>query len=237
MSVRRFGVSRRERPWDRLIGSTLLTHQLQDGPLAAWPMDESAGTVMYDASPHARHGTYVGTVSLAQSAVVNSTPSVSFGVGGYGEAAFGSWMNVTSWTAEIAVVATSIGMTMQPIERDDDAISRGWMARFTSGVANPMAWNSSGTLYQTTGGAAISTGTPYLVTMTWDTSANRLTMWLNGAVRAQTVTSGDAKHDQSLPIHISKNYRWLGRLSHAAFYDRALTADDILRHAKAAGLA
>lgn len=240
MSVRRVGLSRSLRPWGRVVGGDLLTQQLADGPLAAWPMQETSGTTMLDASGNGRHGTYNGGVTLAQSPLIHGAGySASFnGTTGRGVVADAAWMDVDDWTVEIVAYANSLTSLKSPIARDAEAGSdRAWLMRFNSGDCNSLAWNNSGKLYVINGGDDIATGTPYVLAMTWSSIANRARVWVNGSVLQEVAVTGTGRA-VSRAIAVGGDFNpWQGRLSHAAFYDRALSADDIFRHAQVAGLA
>lgn len=224
------GGSRALRPWGRVVGGDLLTQQLADGPLAAWPMQETSGTTMLDASGNGRHGTY-NNVTLAQAPLIHGSGYSAAFSGSSARVADAAWMDASAWSVEVVASSTDLAGARRYLERDVSG-NRAWRLMTTGGVASGSGWNSLGTGYTLSGGAALDVNTVYHLALVWD--VGWLRHYVNGAVRAQVATTGTGAN-VTAPIDIGLGFT--GRLSHAAFYDRALSADDILRHAQVAGLA
>lgn len=222
------GVSRSLRPWGRVVGGDLLTQQLVDGPLAAWPMQETSGATMLDASGNGRHGSY-NNVTLAQAPLIHGSGYSAAFSGSWARVADAAWMDASAWSVEVVASSTDLAGARRYLERDA-TLNRAWRLMTTNGVAASSAWNP--TSYTVSGGAALDVNTVYHLALVWD--VGWLRHYVNGAVRAQVATTGTGAN-VTAPIDIGLGFA--GRLSHAAFYDRALSADDILRHAQVAGLA
>lgn len=242
MSVRRIGLNRPERPWGRLIGSTLLTHQLADGPLAAWPMQETSGTIAVDVV-NGHNNAYTST-TLAQAPLIHGSGySAAFGSNGYmGQSPVQpSWLDVSEISVECVFRSTSDPTGKYLISRMDSFYGIKWwvgwdgQGRFVANFAK---------IATTSSACALDITNSHHVVATY-AYPGTVRLYLDGALVAESIANTSALGYTSgyyYPFHFGhgysgQNFYWGGRMSHAAYYGRALSADDIMRHAKAAGLA
>lgn len=82
-------------------------------PLVHPTLEETSGTAMADASPNARHGSYVGAPTLAAPGLAHgSSKAVTFnGTTQLAEVPYASWMNVSDFTAAAVVQPSTISGT------------------------------------------------------------------------------------------------------------------------------
>lgn len=227
---------------------TLLSEQLADGPLAAWPMDETSGTVMYDASGNGRDGEYVGGVTLGAAGIAAAgVRSVSFPgvVTAHAKVTYDSaWMDpAAEFTIEAMVQASSL----------TPATYSGIFGQYTSAGFTGMAalgifhdatlygeaWGVGGPQPAFTSQPAVSPVTdPYL--FTFRRTASTLQVFKNGVLFATTAANGVPgyfAHDFVIGMMASNGaFPWNGRISHVAYYDTALATPSIEAHAGAAAV-
>lgn len=225
---------------------TLLSEQLADSPLAAWPMDETSGTIMYDASGNGRDGAYVGGVTLGAAGIAAAgVRSVSFPgvVSAYAKVAYDSaWMDpATEFTIEAMVQATSLTpVTYSGIFGQYASAGFTGMAAlgiYTDATLYAEAWGVGGSQPSNTDQPVVSPITsPYL--FTFRRSASTLRVFKDGVVFASDAADGVPgyfAHDFVIGLMASDGaFPWNGRISHVAYYDTALSDARIAIHAGAA---
>lgn len=251
MSVRRVGLSRSLRPWGRVHGGDLLVQQLADGPLAAWPMQEMFGNnTVSDASGNSRDGASVSGSHVGRPPIIHGSGYS----GGASQVTYAAWMKIPSFTAEIVCLAESTpgdnygGFGGALMSRSGTWSLGSWdRANWTLYVGadqKPRASISTSTgTYNVFGSALTWVSTPRIVALTM--SSDTAKIFVDGAEVASNAIPGTfpspTATDNNLFFGTLQGHNaypgWPGRLSHAAIYDRALSADEILRHAQVAGLA
>lgn len=201
---------------------------LADAPVAYFPLDDAAGATTlrnlgsksWVASPAATG------VTLGATGIGDGATSASF------DGVVGSQVNLTSvnygaFTAgsiEFLVSPSTGGAGIKTYAR----ASTWWEVLGYQGIT----WKAGGTAYVTSGTSALS-GRSHVAAV-WD-GAN-VTWYVNGAAVAtkpytSTVTAVTGQSSGNIGNGTA------GRMAGVAFYEKALTADRVLAHAKAAGLA
>ncbi len=241
MSVRR--IQQWALPASRLAGNTLLRTQLEDAPLAAWPLDEASGSVAYDATGNTRNGTYTA-VTLAQPQIAPGgaeTAALWNGTTSRCTIPSATWMNSSSYTFEILVNATSFAGNKSFGHRDiGGSAPRLWQFFCTDGIQVGTSWSSTGAAHTPGGSPACTATQPYLVALRWQAGVS-VTTWRNGVQWGSIATTGNAQvgvRDLILGgLGTYNTFTFAGRMSNAAYYGTALSDARLLAHAQAAGLA
>lgn len=236
MSVRRAGLSRSLQPWARVVGGTLLTQQLADGPLAAWPMQDTQLPTMLDASGNNRNGTYNSGPLIKQSPLIHGSGyAVTFdGTNDYADAGQAAWTDQTT------------ALSFEIVVKRGGVVANRWiMARYNYSYG-ALFWgvgmNATGNLFvqanRVVTGADLDWNV-HLVTVTYS-YPGFTRLYLDGTLVGELATTGAIGYTWYSTFQIATNsgasYFALSA-SHAAFYNKVLTTADVLRHAKAAGLA
>lgn len=244
MSVRRIGVSRRDRPWDRLIGSTLLTHQLQDAPFIAWPMQENIqGSTIFDASGNGWNGSIYGnngTWAMAQSPLIHASGYSLRLMGGSG-----------ADTALGPPTGSQAEMTIEGVfKRTALADSNPYFVTADSNYGtHPVFGLIAGTTYSAYSlhyGQATVYPIPAINVIMHMAGTHKYPgkdrIYINGTLVAESPATA-VTPSSGVKMHIgthstgTNSADYYGYMAYLAAYNRELSGDDILRHAKAAGLA
>lgn len=225
---------------------TLLSEQLADSPAAAWPMQETSGTVMTDVSSNDRHGVYVGGVTLGAAPIAGiGDRAVSFpgDTSAYGKVVYDSgWMAPTpEFTVEALAYGVDFGADYAGVfgqaYRDGSVKGMAGVQMFTIGVL------SAQTFQGTAPGTEMSvvdvintylTDTAYLVTLRRTTTT--VDLFVDGVlVATDTATGATAQHahDFTVGTWFAGEFPWNGRISHVAYYDTALSDARITAHGEA----
>lgn len=221
---------------------------LADGPLGYWKLNDTSGTTAVDSSPTPKSGTYQGSVTAVTGGPIDTTESVRSFVG----------TNTTPNCDGINVPATSflvsgdysIEMWINTAAADDRALFRLRLYGYNFALAG-------GKLkFQTTAGSAekyTATGVRLVNDSKWHhvTAARkieganvRMNLYVDGALDSSTVFTPSATSIYYGPytpkVGIGRDgdvcpslsaAPHLGRMAHVAFYSRALTGGEVLRHA------
>lgn len=226
--------------------TALITEQLADAPIGAWPMQDTAGTTMVDESGNGRDGTYVN-VTLGATAIDNQgARSADFdGATSYATVAYAAWMAMTTFTVEVLVQADSV----QPVGYSE--ICGQWQGPFVPGQFRLMLDASSDTYAELSAGGTqhfqtpvtlSPTTDPYLLAVRYD--GLNWSLFKNGVnVMDEPVTGTptDAGNPALFIGHSGVNTGpytgmwWNGRMSHLAWYDSALSDARLAAHAAASG--
>lgn len=236
MSVHRIGLDRAPNPWERVYGGTLLTQQLADAPLGAWPMGETVGSQAFDATGNGINGTY-NNCTLNQQTILNvGNNSVAFNGSSSMSLGVPAWTNTDSWTTEVLTLPTSWGTTRWISICDPQAGSeRMFQFRIlASGQMEVIAWNAARGIYFASSTTTVAAGQPILFAASWNHVSGKLQGYVNGSLFASTTITGTAY--PALTTYSFGN-SFLGRMSHAAHYGTALPDERLLLHARAAGVA
>lgn len=228
----------------RRIRGSFLDTVLSTGPIAYWPLDESAGTTARCLVNSAQNGTYTG-VTLANDSsgpfrtsapyfdgtndYIDVGTATLFGAFDGQEGSFMCWERVANagvWTD---------GLTHYAVHLYDDGNN---LMRLTVGAANNQigyAYTAGGTSEsQSTGGLSM-TGW-YQRVITWSLSAGA-----NGEVHYYRDGAADGAADTALgafvgplvlavigAFNVVPGNPWHGWLAHCAIWDRPLTASEIV---------
>ncbi len=210
-------------------------------PYAFYPMDETTGTTIADASGAGRDGTVTGGITLAQNSFSTDTSAILFdGVNGYIDLPDGYDNMSNGFTVEAWVNYNAFNASSRIFEVASGNSGPGAMHlvnNSTTAVPRFVAQNSAGS-------SAVGdlTSSSNYVAGTWQHIAVRIapdgtyTIWVNGI---NTGTDAGA-----LPPSVLRTINYLGRssypsdgyysgyMSHVATYDHALSDEDIEKHAR-----
>lgn len=233
--------------WEDVWRSTLrpppppLTYEqevLADGPLAYWPLDESSGTDMLDGSANDRHGTYVNGPTLGQPSIIPTTTDTAVRVDGtsqHGLVTAAAWNNLTDLTFEVVVEFEAVFVEGVAGKFGGSGSTYVWGLKVAFGSLQADKWSSGGT--KVTIETPVEVDTPYHIAFTIEAGVAQ-SLYVNGVLKDSTEHGTLRSSSQSV---------WLGRepggaygqeiLQGAALHGSALSAERILAHAEAAGLA
>lgn len=228
----------------------MLVHQLADGPLAAWPLQETEGVQVTDVSGNDRHGSYVNGVTYNQPPLIHGagrSPRFSYNSSTNDyisvSTSTGTWMNVDDLTFEIVFKMSEATATHRHLLTRAQYGTAG-AYNLTAG-SNGSRARGQNTAYSASSAVSAVQNETNIWAMTWSMSLATMCLYRNGVLLAETPTNGQSITNtgtgNNLYIGGSPQSGYIdagvgGWLSHAAFYDRALSADDIARHAQVAGL-
>lgn len=232
-------------PWVSRDASFDYTNKvLTTGPIAYWPMAEASGaTVALDASGNSRTGAYTA-VTLGQTGIGDGRTSPSFdGSTSYNNvytaslaAAFsGAEGSFSIWAKVSGSGVWTDGVTRRIILFQVDASNR-------VGINKAVANNEVDILY-VAGGTSKSAGvTSFSPTgwshfgLTWSAGGNAVKFYLNGAQSGATLTglgvfAGALSTTQTIIGSLTTGAAaqvWSGMLAHAAIWNSALSATQML---------
>jgi len=237
--------------------SNYSTAVLSDHPVVYYRLGEANPAVAVDSSGNGHSALYVGGVVLGQSGAidVDNDTSVGFdGSTGYVNCAFdpfsASGATVEAWIRPTRASAPPYPTTQQLIAGilGSTALTFGR----TPGYATAWIWPTSGR----NGGSATSPGDwkgvqtaaplamntwTYLV-QTWDDTTKQLSIYVNGTLSATApqpgITAGEQLGTYPLTIggfgNLGYEQRFQGGIDEVAYYNRALSPQQILAHYNAA---
>jgi hypothetical protein len=212
-----------------------------DGPEAWWRLDEPAGsTTLVDAM--GRHdGVYKTGVTLGTPGVLvgDTNSAATFdGASGYAEVPYSKGLNTTNFTVECWVRADPVAPSLCPLGSFTQPPGRGylfeksadglWYYFFGDGVDQ--------VVYYISGSDAIYSAWTHLA-ITYDGST--FTGYVNGTLDAAAAVSLVPNNVAPFRIGYDQpgngwNDYWSGDIDEVAFYQKALTADQIAAHYAAA---
>lgn len=215
----------------------ILDAQLADDPMGAWSLQETSGPTMVDVSGYGRNGTYTNATYNQSPIFAPAARSVSFGAGSVstanGTVSYGSWMNCNEWTVEAAGYCTNGAGNNLIINRDGTA-RRVFFMRVYQNKLEAVGFNSAGNYTSATSTTTYTDNVPHLFAARYTTS--KLSVWIDGVkVGESNHTLGPAAQYTNRGINVG-NYEngysinFLGRLSHAAFYNKALSDERMAAH-------
>ena len=139
----------------------------------------------------------------------------------------------TSWTFAIWLKPSSLG-SMAIISKDLIGVSNRTFSLelAADGTMSLFSWNTTDTMYAVSSSAsAVAANQQYLLTGTWDTPNNKLSMYINGVLaNTPATTSGNAKTDSTkitLGRQNTPGKYFAGSLDEVALFNRALSASEI----------
>ena len=193
-----------------------------------WKLDESSGNAI----------DVVGGNTLTNTSTTYSTGIINNGAvfnGSSSKLISSSYVSGTSWTINFWIYKTDATSYQIPICQDIVTTNnRGWIFNFNNtGKIWIDAFNDSGTMYETsTTAVAYSATTWTMVTGTWNTSTNKMTIYKNGIFGADVAITGNAEQT-SIPMSLgmqnsgTPGYWFAGSLDEVGFWSRALSAAEI----------
>lgn len=230
------------------LSGDLLTEQLIDAPLVLWGGPNSGGA---DLSANGRSGSVgssVGTGPAISGYSSWSFPGTASNAGAI-TASDASWQSAHSgasgaMTWEALVVPTTLSGTQGLWCK---GVSNSWeffLWLGSSGSVGLRIWQLSGTdcVAALSDPGTVSAGSPAHVVATWSRAAPLVRIYVNGVSVASNSspvgTSGNGTGSLVFGYRGDNSTApFLGNASHLALYDSALSADRVLQHAIAAGLA
>ena len=232
----------------RSTKTTLLDLQLKKKPLFAIPGHlteaNTYGTRAIDVSGNNRH-LYIVTAAYNGDTLDGNTPSMRFnGAQTKSSWYYGDWMAVNDFTVETLFYSTESstttlfsiwgGVTGTYAFEFAMKYSTGGFRPWIRAQTTALSYSS----YKQT--ADFSTNSAHHLAMTFNTTTNKITAWVDGSNSYELDTTGDlvnVKRELVFSQNYKSDFELDGRASHLAMYDRALTADEIMNHAKIAGYA
>jgi len=204
---------------------------LDDRPVAYWRFEEEAGVVAMDASGQNRHGRYldgpvvgdsVGTVATGRAVSLESqTDGVLI--------EYAPWTDMPSLTVEAWVRASQVSSAEGMIIAD-----KGYTWGLFIDPSGRPSFHLPGDIPpETLAPDPIVAGRNYHLAGTFDDGA--MTLYVNGVAVSHGVANVTAIRSSPQPIHLGRGvgavrFEFHGVINDVALYDRALTADAIVRH-------
>lgn len=235
--------------WDTTAATnepaTLFDERMADAPIAYYRFGETSGTTIVDSSGNAHDGIagYAGGYTLGATSLDDSDPAnaavdidpatVDVSI------PFDTWMNVTEITVVSLIDPDDVTTGRVIAARDNNGTTGPWNLRIDStGVIQWSVWTSGGQV-NAYGSTPINVGDRHDIAGTFDGTTAQI--YVDG------VLDGSASVTGTLSAHASQKM-WIGRynatggpfdgaLDEMAVYDYALSADRLLIHAQAAGVA
>jgi hypothetical protein len=231
-------------------GSGTYYHEvvLDDGPVGYWRLGESSGTTAADSSSAGRIGTYNGTYTQGVAGAIAYPTDTALGLAG---AATG-WVSIPddaelspadAITLEAWVYLTALpasGLTSRPIQKANAyqlSINSAGTATFQVTLCADAVTQctSGGTTRSISSSSPIATGAYYHVVGTYSASSARLSLYVNGASAATTVTTWNTYIRDSTTIVILGDNNLSstslnGRIDEAAIYASELTSSQVAAH-------
>jgi Concanavalin A-like lectin/glucanases superfamily len=215
---------------------------LSDQPAGYWPMNESSGNVMADASGNGHDGSYEGTVSLGQPGAMAMHGSAAVGLdrqGGWATIPDAPTLELDTITIELWINKRSeveYGAYVTKNFSPGDRAGTGWFELLNHHHSGPIEFRvteDNGTLASAT---SLALNTWYYVVASYDGTTARL--YINGKLDSSIPITAVPKQSTS-PIYIGRRADGLfnsALLSELAIYPRALSADRIAAHWQSASV-
>lgn len=218
---------------------------LADSPLFWARLGEASGTTLTDSSGNGRNGIYANAMTLNQTGAITDgdkaiTPSSA---SSYGKVTGASWMNVTSWTAEIWVnrgASSSYGYSFTREAGLGQTVASDyiWSIRVNSSGKAEVVIFKGGSAVFVTGSATLAANTWYHIAATL--SGSTLTLYVNGVSAGSNSAGGTISTSSATDMVVANvSTTGAGNLSsatpgyifdEAAFYGTALTSTRLLAH-------
>lgn len=218
----------------------ILDAQLADDPMAAWSLQETSGPTMADVSGYGRNGTYTNATYNQEPIFAPAARSVSFGAGSSstanGNVSYASWMNCDEWTVEAAGYCINGAPQNLIINRDGITAGRVFQFKIYQNKLEAIGFRVDGGYTQVVSTNTFTDNVPHLFAARYTTT--KLSVWIDG------VKVGEVGHPLPQPaaqttgnrgIQVGNYdtgyaYNFLGRLSHVAFYNKALSDARMAAH-------
>lgn len=225
------------RPWTAADSQSYVGQVRAASPMAYWRLGDT-DTTMRDASGNGRDGAYVGAVAHT-SGLISADPDGAISLPGttgmYGNMPYATWMNAAAFTVEALVKVNAITAGDQTVVCRSGANKADWRVRVdsTGAVVFGTFSGSSFNVIASPAGA-ITPGTVYHIAATWAGGSGAL--FINGQ---QVVTGSIARSMFGQPnITIGCEFDGIaanlnGVIDEVAYYDKVLTAAQILAHSQA----
>ena len=208
---------------------------LTDELVAHWTLDEGAGTLARDSSGNGHDGQLSGGTWISDGRFGGGVRLVardSIAVTGFPPAS-PSW-SVSLWIRLSEEQLTADSDTWTTILSTENIGSAGWEVNLDRQLAEPRYvfsyWAPPLMAYVGTECSCVGTGTWQHLTAVIDDSADRITLYIDGAVADQATRPSDVPPGDST-LHFGRwnmNSRFLnGDLDDIAIWQRALTADEV----------
>jgi hypothetical protein len=224
-------------------GDAYSAQVMRDKPLGYWRLGERSGNTAYDFSGWGRDmatGASHGSPTMDVTAINPHAVTSCFTFDGSDDRcqlAYASWMESSSFTVEAWIKRAATGAYHQILDRDMDSTgTRVFQFRASSTNKLEFIVHTSEGIYTVTGSTTLGSGTVYHVAATF--SGTSLKCYVNGLEDGQTTCIGTLNtHGSTDFIHIGASagiYNLFnGQIQDAAFYGKALTAEQIASHYRA----
>lgn len=211
---------------------------LADHPVAFWPMDETSGTAMADASGNHNDGTYVGAVGLGQPGPFKAAANAAVALNGAWATAPSSaslrldTISIELWIDMRSQVEFGAYLTKNFAPGGD--LGTGWFQLLNSHHDGHLEFRVTSDLPTLVSNQSLSLSRWYYVVATYDGSTARV--YINGKLDGSIAVSAVPKQTAD-PIEIGRRSDGLVNdvlISSVAIYPTALSADRVAEHWRAA---
>lgn len=207
-------------------------------PIAYWPLNESAGPTIQDASGNGRNGTYTNVTLGATGIGDGNTAATYNGTTSKGDvfsaslaaAINGSEGTIMAWGIVNAAGVWTDGATRQLLEIGDGAGNRLTLQKTTTNNQLALNYRAGAANAQTT--ITFSGLAFFHLALTWSVAANQVKAYINGAQSGATLTIPGAWGAAPTRAFIGSrtttpNDVWSGSLAHVAVWNTPLSAAQI----------
>ena len=218
---------------------------LADAPAAYWRFKETSGTTVVDTSGNGRTLTLSSTTGIGASGLSGDAGDFSWnmpGTGGaHGSVANAAWQHAASFTVE-AIIQPDVVASYKGIVSHDGSSLRSWNLYILDGKLHVYDYSSASGGPVVTSSTSIVPGQRYHVAMTYTSNTTRL--YINGGLVGSRASMALRTSSTNMPFVVGASYAgtspptflYDGRMDEVAFYDKALTAEQLTTHANTAGL-
>jgi hypothetical protein len=204
------------------------------GPSAYWPLSEAAGPPAFDYAGNHTATYSTGGVTYGVTGPVGANVVAVNGTNGQVAASYSSDLNPSGpFTVEAWLNPASVGGTMCALASFHEGVRAGWLIYVSTAGWNLRTYNQNGQNFAVnlTGGTP-TVGTWNQVTGVWDGSKGYL--YVNGVLQGTSAaTNFVANPDGPFTIgsRSDSTFYWGGSVGDVAFYNRALSSQEIQSHA------
>jgi hypothetical protein len=205
---------------------------LSDKPIGYWRLNEASGTIAYDLTAYGRNAGYpASSITYGAAGVLAGDSDSSINITGdvtiFGPASVNPWggnFSIEFWANPSSLAAAeNMVMSKEVFSTNGFRIFANNVGRWVFSTAE-----SGGSIVAQSGGGAASVGNWSHVVVTFDSTASRATIYVNGTQRSSTtgtfvVPAGGFRIS-------SIGWYWLGKLDDVAVYDYTLASSQVTEH-------
>jgi len=208
---------------------------LRDGPVFLWMLDDSASPVQ-DSTPNDSDGVVTGGATFLEPSIIPTTQQTCINFDGPAMVTSEGLPSVTEFTFECVVRADSLTGTHGLVQRDNNTADRYFYAVCVGTDLYFSAHDPSSTQNEI-GPTTLAASTVYHLAFTRNASEQVISVNGVAAVTDAVATGARTGTTQVILLGQYDGDYWDGDMQGVAYHSTALSADRILAHARAAGLA